>query len=204
MKKLVLFAVVLLIGCDSPKQSSIGNKPAHYNIDSLCKAIKRDSVFNVKDVYYNKNDSSLNIALAKNDELYNTAYFDSTYNIDAIDPIDGVTLYTYKKGRSFSKGDYKIKLATDSKRATELLKIFRDKYCIGNEYCDPLKQYIKQSMNDPDSFESDKMWIDWKEEKTFTVTMTYRGKNVFGGLILNKCSADVDIDGDVSNFQELD
>jgi len=178
-----------------------------FNIDSLCSAIKKDSLYDVRDVYYNKADSSLNIAFTNKDNAvkdgtYSTKYFEDTYRIDTIAMVDGISLFEYKKNKSLAGGNYKKPLEVSSKKAYALTEAFKNKYIIGG-YCEPLKSYLQEHMNDPDSFEEDKVWVEWLGADNFLVTMTYRGKNAFGGLVLNKCSAHINIQGDLSDFKDL-
>jgi len=208
----ILFAffgiiVSLFSGGNGSASSAAAKIPPQkaFNVQDLCNRIAKDTVFIVKDVFYDKSDSSLKIALKlRKDDFYNTLYFNKTYSIDSIPNVDGVVLYKYQKGKLLKDSNYGPELMRDSKRAGVLMEKFREKYCLGDECCEPVKEYLKDMMNDPDSFESDKMWIQWKADSTFTVTMTYRGKNAFGGMVLNKCSADVDMAGNVSDFQQLE
>ena len=56
-----------------------------------------------------------------------------------------------------------------------------------------LSSAIKQSMNDPDSYEH--VETRWKEkEKTLIVSTKFRGKNAFGAKIINEVIAETDID----------
>lgn len=191
----------------SKKESLVTKSDDKQTIEELCNKIKKDTLYRIKDVYYNKEDSSLNIAFtnkdnAIKDKSYSTDYFNNTYHIDTMSNIDGVTLYAYKRGNSLKQGDYKTHLTLDSKRASIYKAAFKEKYCSAY-YCWPLKAYIKTLMNDPDSFEEDRLWVEWNNGKTFIVTMTYRGRNGFGGLVLNKASAIVDMSGNVTDFKEL-
>jgi len=57
-----------------------------------------------------------------------------------------------------------------------------------------LTKYVKEQMNDPDSFEhvETKYW-DMKDH--LIVSMTFRGKNAFGGTVKNIVKAKVSLDG---------
>ena len=61
-----------------------------------------------------------------------------------------------------------------------------------------VEQYIKASMNDPDSYEHVKT-IYWDKGDYLIVETTFRGKNGFGAVVLGKVTAKVDLDG---NFLE--
>jgi|GEM_PF-888876 hypothetical protein len=199
----MVIIIVLTIIFPSTKTNKVAI--AKVNIDSLVNAVKKDSSFGIGDVYYNPEDSSFNIAITNKYNVikegdYSTAYFNNTYHIDSFPCFEGVYLYAYKKGKSLKKGDYKEYLTCDSKRAAVLYDTFEKKYCYGN-HCTPLEEYLKETLNDPDSYKSDKLWVNWKEGNSFDVTNSFRAKNAFGAMVFNKCSAVIDIDGNVSDFQ---
>ena len=59
-----------------------------------------------------------------------------------------------------------------------------------------LTKRIKESMNDPDSFEHDETtYVDKKDH--LIVTTKFRGKNAFGGVVRNSVTAKVDLNGNV-------
>jgi hypothetical protein len=59
-----------------------------------------------------------------------------------------------------------------------------------------LEKVIKQSMNDPKSYDHDKtVYADMGDY--LIVTTTFRGKNAFGGVVKNTCRAKCDLDGNV-------
>jgi hypothetical protein len=59
-----------------------------------------------------------------------------------------------------------------------------------------LVSYVKNQMNDPKSFEHAETWFR-DDGNSLYVMMKFRGKNSFGGLVLNEVSARVDFDGNV-------
>ena len=57
-----------------------------------------------------------------------------------------------------------------------------------------LTRTIKNAMNDPSSFEHvDTRFGENEDGKTLTVKTTFRGKNAFGGIILQSATAKTDI-----------
>jgi hypothetical protein len=59
-----------------------------------------------------------------------------------------------------------------------------------------LTALIKESMNDPRSFEHDR--TTYRDAGDHLVVQTrFRGKNAFGGTVLNQVTARVDLDGNV-------
>lgn len=59
-----------------------------------------------------------------------------------------------------------------------------------------LKELVQLAMHDPDSFEHVKTtYVD--KGNYLVVKMIYRGKNVFGGKVVNHVTATVDLDGNV-------
>ncbi len=59
-----------------------------------------------------------------------------------------------------------------------------------------LERAIEQSMNDPDSYEHVET-VYWDMKSHLVVKTTFRGKNAFGGLVINWVKAKVDLDGNV-------
>ncbi|WP_313473974.1 hypothetical protein [Stutzerimonas kunmingensis] len=59
-----------------------------------------------------------------------------------------------------------------------------------------LERLVKQSMNDPDSYEHDQTKFVDKGDY-LVVFMTFRGRNGFGGMVRNEVVANVDLNGNV-------
>lgn len=59
-----------------------------------------------------------------------------------------------------------------------------------------LERVIKDSMNDPDSYDHDKT-VYWDMGSYLVVKTTFRGKNAFGGMVKNYIKAKVSLDGKV-------
>jgi hypothetical protein len=60
-----------------------------------------------------------------------------------------------------------------------------------------LKALIKEGMNDPDSFQHDKIKVDQEGDDYLVITEHFRGKNQFGGVVRNWVRAKIDLDGNV-------
>lgn len=58
-----------------------------------------------------------------------------------------------------------------------------------------LVKYTKENMHDPSSFEHVTTSMYKGGDSTLIVVMTYRGKNVFGGLVKNVIRAETQLDG---------
>ena len=184
------------------KESSL--KPV--NMDSLISVVKNDKLFEIKEVYYNKKDSSFSIAFTNKDNVikensFSPVYFDQTYHLDSIEQVEGVYLYAYKAGKSFSKGDYKNPLKYSSRKLGRLTDAFDKKYY--SEYratYTPLYDYLKENLNDPSSLEIVKCWnLGLNEDSTFEVKTTFRAKNGFGALTLQTVNCNIDRTGNVLN-----
>jgi hypothetical protein len=64
-------------------------------------------------------------------------------------------------------------------------------------------KYVKSTMHDPSSFKHVKTgYID--EGEYLVIEMSFRGKNAFGGLVLNKVLAEVSLDGDVLSLVNVE
>ena len=59
-----------------------------------------------------------------------------------------------------------------------------------------LTKMIKQSMNDPSSYDHDKT-VYWDNGDHLIVKTTFRGKNAFGGVVVNWVKAKTDLSGNV-------
>jgi hypothetical protein len=63
-------------------------------------------------------------------------------------------------------------------------------------------KYVKNSMNDPDSFEHVETRTGFYEKESFIVSMKYRGKNPFGGVITKYIDLKVDYSGNVISVEK--
>lgn len=59
-----------------------------------------------------------------------------------------------------------------------------------------LEEYIKKSMNDPNSYEHIETRY-WDRGEFLVVQTTFRGKNAFGGVVKNSIKAKVGLDGSI-------
>ena len=64
-----------------------------------------------------------------------------------------------------------------------------------------LERVIKQSMNDPDSYDHVET-VYWDRGDHLVVRTTFRGKNAFGGIVKNSVKAKVSLDGQVLQILE--
>lgn len=64
-----------------------------------------------------------------------------------------------------------------------------------------VERMIKDNMNDPDSYEHVKT-VYWDMKDHLVVLTTFRGKNQFGGVVLNAVKAKVDLSGNVLKVLE--
>ncbi|WP_022667886.1 hypothetical protein [Desulfospira joergensenii] len=64
-----------------------------------------------------------------------------------------------------------------------------------------LERFIKESMNDPDSYDHVKT-VYWDLKDHLVVLTTFRGKNAFGGVVKNSVKAKVGLDGDIIEILE--
>lgn len=60
----------------------------------------------------------------------------------------------------------------------------------------PLTRYIKERMNDPGSYEHVETRY-WDRGDHIIVVTSFRGKNAFGGLVLNSVTAKMGLDGTI-------
>ena len=200
---IVLWIIVLIVPKD--KDNTTTNQKT-INIDSLMLVIKKDNLYEIKDIYYNIKDSSLSIAFTNKDNTitdknYSTFYFNKTYHLDSLANIEGVYLYAYKYGNSFVKGDYKKPLTYGSRKLGRITAAFDSKYY--SEYLKtykPLYDYLQDNVNDPSSIEIIQSWnLGMNKDNAFEVKTTFRAKNAFGTLMIHTVNCDIDNQGNVMN-----
>jgi hypothetical protein len=197
----VLIAIILNATEDKKTNSS------KINMDGIVSLVKESKDFEIKEVYYDKKDSSFNIAITNKDNVikehnYSIEYFNKFYGLDTINEIEGVYLYEYKKGQSFKTKKYKEPLVFESARQTKIIekfdKEFYDKY--SNTYT-PLDDYLQKTLNDPSSLEYITMDKTGYTEGVFSIEGSFRAKNGFGALVVNNVTCNIDLKGNISNVQ---
>lgn len=116
-----------------------------------------------------------------------------------------IALVTFGLGYAFlsfllPKGEYLDLTPTVTETETREEKIEKAFSTWDGSHVD-LTRKIKESMNDPASYEhvETKYW-DMKDH--LVVLTTFRGKNAFGGVIKNSVKAKVDLDGNVIEIMD--
>lgn len=189
---LILFLIIgLLSGNDKQKKDAKAT-----NMDSLCSKIKKDSLYQVTDVYYNKKDSSLNVAIIyKKNDLVSANGFYQNHNLNSCENIEGV--YLYRKGTSLSDADKTKSLDYVSVNQAKRIKEFENS---AFEY--HIKSYLEKNVNDPTDLEILNKWVlGENSDGTFAVKVTFRAKNAFGALMIHTLNCDMDKDGNGSNIE---
>ena len=190
----------------NPSKNEVAEKSI--NMDSIINKIKQDDAFEIKDVYYNTKDSSFNIAFTNKDNVikdnsYSTKYFENTYKLDSIDKIEGIYLFEYMKGKSFTKNEYKNSLTYTSQRLARFTDKFDKKFF--SEYRNtykPIYEYLEENLNDPSSLEITKTWnLGMSKDSLFSIKTSFRAKNGFGALIIQTINCDIDTNGKISNVE---
>jgi hypothetical protein len=175
-----------------------------YNIDTLIARIKNDTTYKVKDVYYNKVDSSLSIAYIYNKET-DVAYpnaFDDVYHLSDYKQVDGVTQYAYVQGKSLAKGDYKEYLAANSHRWGRKMAEFKDKFFTPYGRWMPVKEYLEKNIDDPGSLEIEGSFDpELNNNGTYRIKTLFRARNSFGALMKHAIYTDIDSAGHVLDAQ---
>lgn len=118
------------------------------------------------------------------------------------------TPYKIKPVKRLADGKYAgitiinpVQAAAEAAIAARLQKI-KAQFSAWNGANRPVQDAIKAKMNDPDSYEH--VSTNYVDKGKFIAVMTkFRGKNAFGGLVLNTAVAKVDLDGNVLALQML-
>lgn len=213
-KKWIIIGLVVLVlwvigvCTDDKAETKVAAAEKPFNMDSLISEIKKDKSFEIKEVYYNKKDSGLSIAITNKDNViknhdYSARYFNTMFFLDSIPKIEGVYLYAYKKGNSLEKNDYKERLDGYGQRMARYRNKFDKKFLSSwDGSCRPVEKYLKQVLNDPSSLEISKTWnLGMNEDSTFAIKTVFRAKNQFNAMVLQTVYCNVDIEGNVSDIK---
>jgi hypothetical protein len=197
----VLIAIIINIKEDNKMNSS------KINMDSIVSLVKKSEDFEIKEVYYDKKDSSFNIAITNKDNVikehsFSIEYFNKFYGLNTINEIEGVYLFEYQNGKSLKTKDYKEPLVFESARQAKIIEKFDnefyDKY---SKTYTPLDDYLQKTLKDPSSLEYISMDKTGYTEGVFSIKGSFRAKNSFGSLVINNVTCNIDIKGNVSNVQ---
>jgi RNA polymerase subunit RPABC4/transcription elongation factor Spt4 len=96
---------------------------------------------------------------------------------------------------------YKSKLKHYSEKAARI-KLIEKQFSAWDGSHNQFEEYIKGSMNDPDSYEHDETRYIDKGDHLVVIT-SFRGKNAFGGTVKNSMAARVALDGTVIEILNL-
>jgi len=188
----IICFIVFLI--PSSSDDKVENKKV--NIDSLLVDIRKDSLYDVTDVYYNKKDSSLNVAIKydKND-LVSASGFYKNHKLDSLPIIEG--LYIYKKGTKLIDAEKSKSIDYVSINVGKRIEKFEKS---GYEY--QIQSYLEKNVNDPTDLEIINKWVlGENSDGTFSVKVTFRAKNPFGALMMHTLNCDMDMEGNARNIE---
>jgi hypothetical protein len=197
---LVFFIIVMML-VNNSDDKKITSVRSNINMDSVVSLVGKSKDFEIKEVYYDKKDSSFNIAITNKDNVikehsYSIEYFNKFYGLNSINEIEGIYLYEYKKGKSFKNKDYKEYLICDSKNLSKRIEKFEES---GYEY--DIKSYLEKNIDDPTDLEIIKKdVIRANEDGTFSVKVVFRSKNAFGAFVIHTMNCDLDEEGNGKNI----
>lgn len=191
-----IFLAILLLGLiptffvDNDKIMADINKKsseqAQKKLDSVISLIKTDQTIKTTKVEYTK-DSILTIHIPAKDEMVYAMAFDNLYDILKIGNVNEIEVY--QKNVLISSFGHNTQAKFDE---------FKNNYTSSFDgSCKPLNNYIKQQMNDPSSFEHDKTFITPLLNGNYQVKTIFRGKNAFGGIVLNSVYAEISPKGEI-------
>ncbi len=158
-------------------------------LDSVIEKIKTDKDIKTKSVEY-LTDSTLKIQLASEKSEITAAGFDNLYQILDIGNVSEIEVF--KNNNLESSFGYKTQAKVDK---------FKKEFVSYDGSCKPVVDYIKESMNDPSSFDHVRTFVTPLMGGSFEIKTVFRGKNAFGGTVLNSCFAEVSAAGKILSFK---
>lgn len=118
---------------------------------------------------------------------------DSIYKVrkSYIDDTDFGPMVKLVKAKMIELGKDPDYVAPKPQKAISAEKQLHDQMSAWDGSLPPLVEVVKDNMNDPKSFEHDKTLYRQTaaDSLEFIMTMTFRGKNAFGGVVKNVASA---------------
>lgn len=158
-------------------------------LDTIINDIKNDKEIKVTKVDYTT-DSSLKIYLSPEKSEITAAGFDNLHQIMDVGIVSEIEVYKNN-----------IIETSFGNRTQAKVNNFKEKYLSSwDGSCKPVVQYLKEKMNDPESFEHDRTFVTPLSNGNFEIKTVFRGKNAFGGKVLNTCIAEVNSKGEIINF----
>lgn len=107
----------------------------------------------------------------------------------------GILVYVFSSGNDSKTTSNKSVPQTNEEKVTSLQN--------GYDGSIPsVIKLVKDSMNDPDSFEHVETRTGFYEKDSFIVSMKYRGKNSFGGVITKFIDVKLDYSGNVISIEK--
>lgn len=184
-----------------------------YDLNNLLNNNDYRSVLAKSYKYMDSNDANLKAIQNKANEQIILVYLKNVKD----DPVTYQQLYIiYQQLAALnpSSKEYKDKIdyyakqekaqreeASKQQEAEERKKLIEEKFSPWDGSHRGLENYIKENMNDPDSYKHvETKYID-KKDHLFVIT-TFRGKNGFGGVVINSVTAEVDLNGNVLKIIE--
>lgn len=109
-------------------------------------------------------------------------------------------LYTEKVEYYSARYREQIKAEEDRQRKASIVAARKERiesqFSAWNGAHRNLESLIKKSMNDPDSFKHTET-VYWDKGDYLIVKTTFRGRNAFGGMVINSVTAKVSLDGQI-------
>lgn len=202
-----VFSIIVMILSNFNEKNVDISKKINVNMDSLVTSVKNCKDFEIKEVYFDKKDSSFNIAITNKDNMiknheYSIEYFNKVYNLDSISNIEGVYLFEFIKGKSFENKGYKNPLVFESTKQAKIISKFDKEYfsTYSNTY-KPLHDYLQGTLNDPSSLEFISTEKTGFTDGVFSIQGSFRAKNALGALVINNVTCYIDINGNIANVQ---
>ena len=159
-------------------------------LDSVIEKIKTDKDIKTQAVEYLA-DSTLKIVLSPVKSEITAAGFDNLYQILDIGNVSEIEVY--KKNKKESSFGFRTQAIIDNFK-----KEFVSSY---DGSCRPVVDYIKEGMNDPSSFDHVRTFVTPISNGNFEIKTVFRGKNAFGGTVLNSSYAEVSPSGNIVSFK---
>lgn len=166
------------------------------DINSLKELIKKDSLYQVKEVIYR--DSAILIAVENPEKSGTDVYFNNKYQLNSHSNINMVYIYQYDSSLVMQTASFEDALMATGKKMGRFQQEWESRYIdTVDKSCLPLKRYIQLKEAFPSSFKNEETLFQPASIFKMQVVCKYRVKDSSGVSLLKSVTALVDTGGQV-------
>jgi len=164
------------------------------NIASLTDEIKKDSLYEVKEVMYK--DSAFLISVTNPEKSGTDEYFNKKYNLNGYSNINMVYIYQYDAAKPISTATPDDAIMATGKKLGRFQEEWTSRFIdTADKSCKPLKKFLLTKQNYPETFKNEETVYQPESINSMQVICKFRIKDSTGETILRQVTAVIDTGG---------